>query len=73
MKRLVLLPAVLLVFGSPASQALRAQPDHKVLICHLPPGNPANSQEILVDYHAVPAHIANHGDTVGACEILIPE
>ena len=73
MKRLFLLPAALLVFGSPASQALRAQTDHKVLICHLPPGNPENSQEILVDYHAVPAHVANHGDTVGSCVILIPE
>ena len=69
MKRLFLLPAALLVFGSPASQALRAQTDHKVLICHVPPGNPDNRQEILVDYHAVPAHVANHGDEVGACLI----
>ncbi|MCW5980165.1 MAG: hypothetical protein KIT09_18930 [Bryobacteraceae bacterium] len=40
--------------------------DHKVAICHVPPGNPANAHTIVIDYHAVPAHLA-HGDYEGAC------
>jgi prepilin-type N-terminal cleavage/methylation domain-containing protein len=38
----------------------------KVKICHLPPGNPDNEQDIEVAPSAVPAHLA-HGDWVGAC------
>lgn len=72
MKRLLFLPAALLILGAPASYELRAARDHKVLICHIPPGNPDNRHEILVDFHAVPAHVANHGDTVGPCEIIVP-
>lgn len=40
--------------------------DHKVTICHVPPGNPGNAHTIEVDKHAVPAHL-EHGDTLGAC------
>ena len=73
LKRLLLLPAALLLLGSPAAHKLNAAADdHKVLICHIPPGNPDNVQEILVDYHSVPAHVANHGDTIGSCVVLIP-
>jgi len=46
-----------------------ANPDHKVLICHIPPGNPENWHEISVDDNAVPAHLA-HGDQLGSCVIL---
>ena len=42
-------------------------PATKVLVCHLPPGNPANMQEICVGPAAVDAHVRNHGDHVGAC------
>jgi hypothetical protein len=42
------------------------QYEHKVLICHRPPGNPENARTISVDEHAVPAHLA-HGDTLGPC------
>jgi hypothetical protein len=42
------------------------QYEHKVLICHIPPGNPANAHTISVDQSAVPAHLA-HGDTLGPC------
>jgi hypothetical protein len=38
----------------------------KVVICHIPPGNPANAHDIEVSTNAVPAHLA-HGDTLGAC------
>jgi hypothetical protein len=39
----------------------------KVLVCHVPPGNPENPQTIEVGESAVPAHLA-HGDTEGVCE-----
>lgn len=39
----------------------------KVTICHYPPGNPGNRHTITVGAAAVNAHVANHGDTVGAC------
>lgn len=38
----------------------------KVTICHIPPGNPANAQTIVVGAAAVKAHLA-HGDKPGAC------
>lgn len=38
----------------------------KVLVCHVPPGNPANKHEIFVSPSAVPAHLA-HGDNLGPC------
>ncbi|HEX2900938.1 MAG TPA: SprB repeat-containing protein [Bacteroidia bacterium] len=30
----------------------------KVIVCHLPPGNPANMQEICISFSGVPAHVA---------------
>ena len=39
----------------------------KVLVCHIPPGNPENVQEICVSQNAVAAHLA-HGCFVGDCE-----
>lgn len=39
----------------------------KVLICHIPPGNPANAHDICVGAPAVAAHVKNHGDAIGAC------
>ncbi len=38
----------------------------KVAICHVPPGNPANSHTISVSQNAVQAHL-NHGDFLGEC------
>jgi hypothetical protein len=38
----------------------------KVLICHIPPGNPENAHTLSVSVNAVPAHLA-HGDTEGPC------
>ena len=40
---------------------------HKVLICHIPPGNPANEHSICVGEPAVAPHVSLHGDFVGAC------
>lgn len=30
----------------------------KVWVCHIPPGNPGNPQEICIDWNGVPAHVA---------------
>jgi hypothetical protein len=38
----------------------------KVLVCHVPPGNPEHPMTIEVGEDSVPAHLA-HGDTEGAC------
>jgi hypothetical protein len=38
----------------------------KVTICHIPPGNPANTHTITVGENAVPGHLS-HGDTLGPC------
>lgn len=41
----------------------------KVLMCHVPPGNPDNMHDICVSPNAVPAHLA-HGCQLGDCGIL---
>jgi hypothetical protein len=40
----------------------------KILICHKPPGNPANSKLLVIGKSALSAHLA-HGDEVGAPQI----
>lgn len=40
--------------------------DGKVLICHIPPGNPSNWNILSISSNAVPAHLA-HGDKLGSC------
>lgn len=69
MKRFLLVPAAMLALITPASNALRAEdePEQKVRICHIPPGNPGNAHEIVVGISAVADHIANHGDYIGSC------
>lgn len=49
-----------------ASAVLRKGGVEKVVVCHVPPGNPDNAHEITVGAPAVPAHLA-HGDEVGEC------
>jgi hypothetical protein len=44
----------------------------KTTICHFPPGNRANMHTICVGNAAVPAHIQNHGDTLGMCQTEAP-
>ncbi|MFL5742317.1 MAG: lectin-like domain-containing protein [Flavisolibacter sp.] len=38
----------------------------KVSVCHIPPGNPRNANEICIAKSAVPDHLA-HGDKLGSC------
>ena len=45
--------------------------DNKVTICHVPPGNPGNTQTLDVAVSAVNAHLA-HGDWIGACNSCNP-
>ena len=40
--------------------------EHKVTVCHIPPGNPANRHEISVDADSLESHLA-HGDIEGEC------
>jgi len=44
--------------------------NNKVLICHIPPGNPSNAHTICVSPNAVPAHLQgnnSHNDFLGDC------
>lgn len=45
----------------------RIAPQVTVPICHVPPGQPENAITIPVGPVAVATHIAQHGDTEGAC------
>ena len=44
----------------------------KTTICHIPPGNPGNAHTICVGNAAVPAHVNNHGDSIGPCKTETP-
>jgi hypothetical protein len=39
----------------------------KVLVCHIPPGDPGNRHTICISTNAVAAHLA-HGDYLGPCD-----
>ncbi len=56
----------------PVDDSSMINEDTPVLICHMPPGNTENSEEILVSFSAHDAHLA-HGDHIGSCEDYEPE
>jgi LPXTG-motif cell wall-anchored protein len=68
MKKLMLVSAAaaaaLLSLG--AAPAAAGSKDDKVVVCHVPPGNPNNAHNIVISVNALPAHLA-HGDTEGPC------
>jgi hypothetical protein len=69
--------AVMLIAGvvvTVTQQAAFADPGGQpnVTYCHIPPGNPANRHEVTTGAPSVAAHIRNHGDGVGPCQ-LTPE
>ena len=39
----------------------------KVLVCHIPPGNPSNAHTICISKNAVSTHLDGHGDYIGEC------
>ena len=41
----------------------------KVLVCHIPPGNPANMHTICIGAPAVEPHQRLHGDPLGPCAV----
>ena len=47
--------------------------NHKVVICHIPPGNPDNKHSIRISINAVSAHQEAHGDALGPCNGEIPD
>jgi len=59
---------LLLIIGQTKETELIAFTDNeeKVIICHIPPGNPDNAHAIEVSINAVDAHLA-HGDSIGDC------
>ena len=72
MKRILFLSTMSLFVAGLAGNAplaLADQPDYKVVICHVPPGNPDHAFSIVIDYHAVTAHL-DHGDYLGGCDVL---
>lgn len=64
---LVGLGAVLLLALLAAPSGSPAVADHKITICHIPPGNPDNAHTITIAMAALPAHLVLHGDSIGAC------
>jgi hypothetical protein len=53
-------------------RACDPQDAKKTTICHVPPGNPANTHTLCVGNPAVPAHMKHHGDHVGRCQSETP-
>jgi hypothetical protein len=52
--------------GGPPPTCSQTCDSGKVLVCHVPPGNPSKQHTICIDPAAVPAHI-DHGDHCGHC------
>lgn len=71
-RRIYMFVAVAIVtaigFSIPALVQSSSAGNGKVVVCHIPPGNSVNFQEITVSENALPAHLA-HGDILGQCEL----
>lgn len=62
---------VIILLTLAISTVALSQPDHKIEICHVPPGNPANAHTIEVDQNAWTSGHSPHNshslDYVGSC------
>jgi hypothetical protein len=60
--------------GKPDAEPHACDPQNtkKTTICHIPPGNPGNAHTICVGNAAVDAHVRNHGDLLGPCQVEPP-
>lgn len=65
MRRTLAVVSVLAVVLSLAPLVAAGQ--DKVVICHVPPGNPDAAHTITVGAPAVEEHMGEHGDTMGPC------
>ena len=61
------IPLIVAVGALIHGDSVEAAADHKVEVCHVPPGNPDNPITILIPEQAVAAHLA-HGDFLGSCD-----
>ncbi len=64
---------ILLLILALSTVSLSPGPDHKIEICHVPPGNPANAHTIEVDLASYTEghnpHNSHSLDYVGACRV----
>jgi hypothetical protein len=65
-------PTVAAAASRPAHPIPSCTSDKKQLVCHIPPGNPANMHTICVSVNAVQTHVTHHGDPVGPCAVDLP-
>ncbi|WP_300564902.1 hypothetical protein [Flavobacterium sp.] len=67
-KYFILLGVVTVAFTIASYTSKNNQANEKVIVCHIPPGNPANAHDIEISINALPAHLA-HGDYEGGCHV----
>ena len=63
----------ILGLGSVVTNAANAKPNDKVVICHVPPGNPENAHRVEVNKNGLKGHLDNNGklhglDYFGECK-----
>ena len=57
--------------AQPGLDGVTQDVDEKVTICHFPPVNPGNAHTLTIGAPAVATHLAEHGDTLGACTAVV--
>ena len=71
-KYVILLGVTVIAFTIESYTRKINQVNQKVIVCHIPPGNPANAHDIEISINALPAHLA-HGDYEGGCHTSTPD
>ena len=71
MKSVTVLLTLLALLGASAVYDHQLTAAEKVVICHVPPGNPAAAQTLTVGAPAAEAHLDKHSqDSLGQCESI---